>query len=267
MSAVVGWLDGRDVEAFHERLGVPIARPSKAALSALLARVLERVPFQNLCMLAGPRRAPTLAEVRTDMLAGRGGPCCHINPFLAALLHQLGYAVTLVAGSMRVPDCHIALVVALEGEQLWVDAGNGFPYGEPISLGDEGTRSHPMLDHRLRPLCGARWQVEHRRRGELAWFRNYDFDLTPRSFESFATMITAHHSQPGYGPFLLGLRANRYPPGRAIVIRDRVLRLVDRDRDESRTLDDIGLAAALQEYFPGVEFPLREALARIETAS
>ncbi len=259
-----GWLERADVEAFHEQLGLAIERPSKPALTRLLAQLLERLPFQNLCMLARPRRAPSLAEVRVDMLDGRGGPCGHMNPFLAALLHELGYGVTLVAGSMQAPDCHIALIVTLAGERLWVDAGNGFPYWEPIPLGDERPRLHPLLDHRLRRLEGDRWQVQHRRAGESEWFGNYDFDLTPRAFDSFTSMIAAHYSQPGYGPFLLGLRANRYPPGRAIVIRDRVLRVVDADHDESRTLDDAGLAAALREHFSGIELPLREALACVE---
>lgn len=264
MNALISWLERADVEAFHEQLGLAVERPSKLALTNLVARLLERLPFQNICMLARPRRAPTLADIRADMLGGRGGPCGHMNPFLAALLHELGYTVTLVAGSMQAPDCHIALIVALDGERLWVDAGNGFPYCEPIPLGDERPRLHPLLDHRLRTLGGDRWRVEHRRRGELSWFGNYDFDLTPRSFDSFATMIDAHYSQPGYGPFLLGLRANRYPPGRAIVLRDRVLRLVDADHDESQTLDDTGLAAALHEHFLGIELPLREALACLE---
>lgn len=258
------WLDRADVAAFHDQLGLAIEPPSKRALTELLTRLLERLPFQNLCMLARPRRAPTLAEVRADMLGGRGGPCGHMNPFLAALLLELGYTATLVAGSMQAPDCHIALIVALEGERLWLDAGNGFPYAEPIPLGDERPRRHPLLDHRIRPQAD-RWRVEHRRRGESDWFCNYEFDATPRSFDSFAPMIESHYSRPGYGPFLCGLRANRYPPGRAIVLRDRVLRLVDADHDQSQTLDDAGLAAALREHFAGIELPLREALAALET--
>ncbi|PRQ07549.1 phytanoyl-CoA dioxygenase family protein [Enhygromyxa salina] len=258
------WLDHADIEAFHARLGLPRETPSKRALTALVARTLERVPFQNICMLARPRRAPTLAEVRADMLEGLGGPCGHMNPFFAALLYELGYAVTLVAGSMQAPDCHIALIIALDGEQLWVDIGNGFPYLEPIPLGDPRRRHHPMLDHRLRPLGGARWQVQHRRRGQLEWSRNYDFDLTPRTFASFAGMIDAHYSRPGYGPFLSGLRVNRHLPDRSIVLRDRVLRVIAPDRDDVHSLDDIELALALRDHFPTAELPLNDALEHLQ---
>jgi|GEM_PF-979242 len=266
MSATLGlegWLDRADIEVFHGRLGLPIEAPSKAALTALIGRTLARLPFQNICMLAGPRRAPSLAEIRDDMLSGRGGPCGHMNPFLSALLHELGYAVTLVAGSMQAPDCHIALVVALAGERLWVDVGNGFPYLEPIALDDSSPRRHPLLDHRLRPLGGDRVQVEHRRRDDDVWVRNYDFTCAPRSFDSFAGMIESHYSEPDYGPFLRGLRANCHTADRSIVVRDRVLRIVDTKRDDNRTLDDAGLAAALREHFPGAELPLRAALARL----
>jgi arylamine N-acetyltransferase len=258
------WLARADVEAFHAQLGLAVEPPSKPALVALLGRLLDRLPFQNIDMLARPRRAPTLAEIRSDMLEGRGGPCGHMNPFLAALLHELGYAVSLVAANMQAPDCHVALLVDIEGERLWMDVGNGFPYLEPIPLGDEHPRSHPLLDHRLRSLGDSRWQIEHRRRGQLEWSRNYDFGLAPRSFDSFAEMIEAHYSRPGYGPFLLGLRAIRFPPCRAIVLRDRVLRLVDAERDESHSLDDDGLAAALREHFAASKLPLQQALDHLE---
>ena len=258
-----GWLDRADVEAFHARLDLPIAAPSKPALTDLLARTLARVPFQNVCMLARPRRAPTLAEIRDDMLSGRGGPCGHMNPFLAALLHELGYSVALVAGSMQAPDCHIALLVSLADERLWLDAGNGFPYLEPIALDDPRPRRHPLLDHRVCALGQERWQIEHRRRGEEPWIRNYDFSIAPRSFGSFASMIEAHYSQPGYGPFLVGLRANFHTHDQSIIIRDQTLRVVDAERDDSHTLDNPGLAAALREHFPAADLPLSAALERI----
>lgn len=258
-----GWLDRADVEAFHARLDLPIAAPSKAALRAIVGRMLARLPFQNVCMLARPRRAPTLAEIRDDMLSGRGGPCGHQNPFLVALLHELGYEVELVAGTMQAPDCHIALLVTLDGAPAWVDVGNGFPYLEPIALDDARPRLHPMLDHRLVARADGRHQIEHRPRGHDAWLRNYDFDRTPRPFDDFGDMIASHYSRPGYGPFLLGLRANAHTPDRSIVLRDRVLRIVDDTRDESRELDDGELAAALREHFPSADLPLCEALERL----
>lgn len=258
-----GWLDRSDLEAFHARLGLPIGPPSNAALAAIVGRMLARVPFQNVCMLARPRRAPTLAEIRDDMLSGRGGPCGHQNPFLAALLHELGYDVALVAGTMQAPNCHVALIVTLVGEPAWIDVGNGFPYLEPIALGDARPRRHPMLEHRLIARDDGRHQIEHRPRGHDAWLRNYDFDQTPRPFGDFADMIASHYSQPGYGPFLLGLRVNGHTPDRSIVLRDRVLRIVDAEHDESCTLDDAALAAALREHFPTADLPLREALEQL----
>ena len=255
-----GWLSRTDIQRFHSLLDLPIQPPSKSALKALVEGTLSRVPFQNISMLARPRRAPTLAEVRDDMLSGRGGPCGHMNPFLAAVLHELGYKAQLVAGSMQAADCHIALLVLLDGEHLWVDVGNGFPYLEPIALTDLQPRRHPFIDHRLRRIGDERWQIEHRRQGQDQWVRNYDFQVTPRSFASFADMIEAHYSQPGYGPFLLGLRVNYHTPHRSVVIRDRVLRIVDGSCDDHRTLDDAGLAAALREHFPNTDLSMQEAL-------
>lgn len=261
---LAGWLDRADIEAFHARLDLPVRPPSKDALTAIVGRVLARLPFQNICMLARPRRAPSLAEIRDDMLSGRGGPCGHQNPFLAAVLHELGYEVDLVAGSMQAPDCHIALLVTLAGEQLWIDVGNGFPYLEPIALDDRRPRRHPMLEHRLCARADGRHQIEHRPRGHDAWVRNYDFAPTPRSFDSFADMITSHYSQAGYGPFLLGLRANYHTPERSIVLRDRILRIVDATHDDSHALDDAQIAAAVRECFPTAELPLHDALEQLQ---
>lgn len=266
MSAIhglTGFLDAADVEAFHASLELQVASPSKAALAAIVGRMLQRVPFQNICMLARPRRAPTLAEIRDDMLSCRGGPCGHQNPFLAALLHELGYDVDLVSGAMQAPDCHIALIVNLAGEKLWVDVGNGFPYFEPIALDDARPHRHPMLEYRLVSREGGRYQVEHRPRGHEAWVRNYDFDTTPRSFDFFEDMIDSHYSRPGYGPFLLGLRVNRHLPDRSIVLRNRVMRLLDSEKDESFVLDDSQLSTALSEHFPKANLPLREALEKL----
>lgn len=259
-----GWLSRADLQTFHSQIDLPIQQPCRAALTSLVGRMLDRLPFQNICMLARPRRAPTLSEIRADMLSGRGGPCGHMNPFLTALLHELGYEVHLVSGSMQEPDCHIALIVWIGDEWLWTDVGNGFPYLEPISLNDQSLRRHALLDYRLRQGHEDRWQVEHRRRGQTEWVCNYQFHRSPRSFDFFADMIEAHYSQPGYGPFLTGLRANRHTPQRSVLIRDRVLRIVDSEYDESRSLDDAGLAAAVREHFPGVDLPLQDALEQLQ---
>ncbi len=262
---LTGWLTERDVAAFHALLESPISAPSKPALTALIRRLLARVPFQNLCMLAGPRRAPTRAEIRDDMLSGRGGPCGHMNPFFAALLHELGYRVALVAGTMQQPDCHIAMLVTLGGERLWVDVGNAFPYLEPIALGDPQPRRHPLLDHRLCALDGARWRIEHRRPGSPTWTRNYEFSVAPRTIESFETMIESHYRQPSYGPFLRGLRAVRFPSAdAAVVVRDRTVRVIDDRKDHTQTYEKPELCEALRAHFAGIDLPIEQAIAQLE---
>ncbi len=260
-----GWLSERDVARFLGFLGVPASSPSRAAHTELVRRVLERVPFQNVWMLARRREAPTLAQVREDMLAGRGGPCGHMNPFVAALLHELGYRVELFSGSMQEPDCHIAIVVTLDDERLWFDVGNAFPYLEPIALGDEAVRYHPLLDHRLRRV-GPSWCVEHRR-PDRGWVCNYVLGSEPRPFRSFAPMIHAHYTRPGYGPFLRGLRVVRFSGGGMVALRDHTLRVIDGHTDVTRELSTPELSDVLLEYFPDVELPLTDALRALEVIS
>lgn len=260
-----GWLSEHHVTRFLGLVGVPASRPSRSALAELVRRVLERVPFQNVCMLARPREAPTLTQIREDMLAGHGGPCGHMNPFMAALLHELGYRVELFAGSMQEPECHIAVVVTLDGERLWVDVGNAFPYLEPIELGDEGVRCHRLLDHRLRRV-GPSWCVEHRW-PDRDWVCNYVLGAEPRPFRSFASMIHAHYTRPGYGPFLRGLRVVRFPSMGMVALRNLTLRVIDGHTDVTRELSTPELFDVLLEHFPDVELPLTDALQALEVVS
>ncbi|MEM9455528.1 MAG: arylamine N-acetyltransferase [Myxococcota bacterium] len=260
-----GWLSERDVVRFLGLLGTPASAPSKAALARLARGVLERVPFQNVWMLARPREPPTLAQIREDMLAGRGGPCGHMNPFLAALLHELGYRVELFSGSMQQPDCHIAVVVTLAGERLWLDVGNAFPYFEPIGFGDDSVRRHPLLEHRLRRV-GPNWCIEHRW-PDQRWVCNYVLGKEPRSFRSFAPMIHAHYSQPGYGPFLRGLRVVRFSGMGMVALRDHTLRVIDGHHDLTREVPTPELPDVVLAHFPDVELPLGEALRALEVLS
>ena len=242
------------------------AAPSIDALRNLVRTYLGRVPFQNITMLARPRRSPTLEEIVDDVLSGRGGPCGVMNPFMAALLHRLGYDVCLLSGSMQEPDCHIALAVHLEGQEWWLDVGNGHPYLEPIRLGDDSSRSFAGLTWRVRPLELQSFAVEHLFPGEMDWKTSYIFAMEPRPFSFFTSMIEAHYTRPCFGPFLLGLRMIRYPHGHIDALRDQT-RLrgagpVTRDELPDRE----AILAAACEIAGEIEMPFEQAFNALEQA-
>lgn len=262
-----GWISRAEAEIFVGRLGVRFERPDLATLGALVRAYLGRLPFQNVGMLARYGRAPSVAEVLEDMRRGRGGPCNVMNPFLATLLAQLGYEVRLVSGSMQQPDCHIALSVELLGRAYWIDAGNGHPYLEPVAFGDDAPRFHAGLTFRLTPRSGpAEYAVEHRFTGATAWKTSYTLTLCPRPLRFFARMIEQHHTAPGFGPFLTGLRIIRFPDSALTAIRDNVL-MTGREAIQMTRLDDRrALLDAIAEHFGDVDLPVDEALHALDRA-
>ena len=263
---LAGWISRAEAEAFSERLGVRFERPDLATLRALLRGYLGRLPFQNVGMLARYGRSPTVAEILEDMRRGRGGPCNVMNPFLAALLARLGYDVRLLSGSMQQPDCHIALSVRVEGRWRWLDAGNGHPYLEPVAFDDEAPRSHAGLTFRLARRGPGAYAVEHQLPDASAWKASYALTLAPRPLRFFAAMIEQHHTAPGFGPFLTGLRIIRCPGGSLTAIRDDVV-MTGRDLIQKTRIGDRGaLLAAVAEHFGDVDLPVGEALRALARA-
>jgi N-hydroxyarylamine O-acetyltransferase len=261
-----GWLSRAEAEAFVERLGMRFERADFATLGALLRAYLGKVPFQNVGMLARWGRAPTVAELLDDMRGGRGGPCNVMNPFLAALLSRLGYDVSLLSGTMQQPDCHIALLVRCEGRACWLDVGNGHPYLEPVALGDEAPRLHAGLTYRLtaRPEPDT-YAVEHSVQGG-PWRTSYTFLPVSRPLRFFARMIEQHHTEPGFGPFLSGLRIIRFPDGEMTAIRDDVFLTGGEPLRKTRLESRGALLDVLREHFPDVDLPISEALRSLERA-
>ncbi|MBZ5577510.1 MAG: arylamine N-acetyltransferase [Acidobacteriia bacterium] len=121
-------------------LGVE-GRPSGLdGLRLLVRRHLFRVPFENLTKLLlfareGVGRLATLEEF-LDGIEHRdlGGTCHSTNPFLAALLHQLGYDAVLYGADISQPNSHTSIRVHLEGVPYHVDVGYGGPFRVPMRL-------------------------------------------------------------------------------------------------------------------------------------
>ncbi|MDI1443601.1 arylamine N-acetyltransferase [Polyangium sp. 6x1] len=255
-----------EATAFCDRLGIRFERPDLETLRSLLRGLLGRVPFHNLHMLARYGRAPTRSEILEDMRRGHGGPCNVMNPFLAALLTELGYDVALHSGTMQQPDCHIALSVRISGRTFWLDAGNGHPYLEPVAVGDEAPRFFAGLTFRLASRGPEGYAVEHKAPGSDGWTTSYTFSLAPRPLGFFATMIEEHHRKPGFGPFLTGLRLIRFPDGALTAIRDDILLTGRTEIRRMRLPDCRALKDAVAEHFGDLALPLDEALAALERA-
>lgn len=135
--------------AYLDRLGLDAEPPSAAALTRLHRAQVERVPYETFWLQMGERRTIDQSESVSWIARGRrGGYCFHLNGAFAALLHDLGYQVTMhvagvherSGGSQDVMGNHVALTVAgvpnaTNPEGRWyLDVGLGDALYEPIAL-------------------------------------------------------------------------------------------------------------------------------------
>jgi N-hydroxyarylamine O-acetyltransferase len=167
-------LDPEVRSAYLARLGVEAEPPSVDALSRVIRRQVERVPYETLWIAAGERwsidPAPAAARIA---FAARGGYCYHLNGALGLLLRSLGYAVHGhvggVHGSEPHPDetgNHLVLTVSdLPSESnpsghWYVDAGLGDALHEPLPLRPGGYVQEPFR-LTLESAADGEWQLTH----------------------------------------------------------------------------------------------------------
>lgn len=252
-------LDGARVRAYLAALGGPEVTIDLAGLTALQAAHLSAVPFHNLFLLANDGRdysLPDLREVVDGAIAGVGGGCDRTTPAFAALLEALGFDVHLAAATVREPGDHFVCIVDLAGARYLCDVGNGHPYLRPWRLdGPSQEQAH----------CGWHFRFEAKAPAGPSLYRTlengdlrrvYVVDPQPREYRDFGPMVRAHHTRPGFGPFLGAIRAARFSGGVFLTLRD-----ADYARDSrfGRSRRRVAGAAALRSLLVST-FGLPEAL-------
>ncbi len=207
-----------EINHFLRRINVTPAVISSEYLKEIVSGIIEYIPFQNVSMLTNEWVRPSEEMIKSDMLTGLGGLCTVRNPFLHEFLRELGFNVRFVSSTISEPDCHISIIVEIEGEEWWVDVGNGFPYFDPIRLGDKSTKENWFMSYRLENV-GGRYFVYHKMNNS-SWKMNHHFSPEPVDFSVFDHMHEQHYSVPGWGPFLIGLRINRFWEDGGAIVRN-----------------------------------------------
>lgn len=222
-SGLEDWLSQEDIDTYLNLIQLDRCPPTLNTLRQIIRRTYEIVPFQNLTMLTRPRRPPTLEQIRDDMLSGVGGLCTTINPFLCAFLQSLGFRAGLLAVSMSQPNCHMGIIVRnLESKDYWLDLGNGFPYLEPLPIEEGATYTALNFTYQLQKTDN-HWQLLQSVLGSSAKKINQQFKADPCHYDEFASMRMRHYTQPDYGPFLSGIRVNRWTEEIGYLLRDDIL--------------------------------------------
>jgi arylamine N-acetyltransferase len=202
--AIMGELD---VAAYLTRLGLGgdgsaiTSGPSVAALFALHAAHVERVPYETLDFQLGHPISIDPHESAARIIGRRGGYCFLLNGAFSLLLAALGYDVRLHRGGVQGLDNprpvgadgnHLALTVhglatAQAPDGTWlVDVGLGDALHHPIPL-RPGRYQQGPFEYRLRSSEAepGGWRLDHDPAGTFA---GMDFTMDPADLAGFAEM-------------------------------------------------------------------------------
>ncbi|MFH8615532.1 arylamine N-acetyltransferase [Streptomyces sp. NPDC017979] len=243
------------MDAYLARLGMDRPRHADAAhLNELQLRHLRTVPFENLSVHLGEE---ILLEEKLllDKIvgAGRGGFCYELNGAFAALLKDLGYAVTHFQarvfdgdGRLGIPYDHLVLLVETEdaaGRWL-VDVGFGDHTHYPLAFDLREEQQDPAGAFRL---------VETGEHGDLDLYRDgkpqFRIETRPRVLADFAAGAWWHSTSPR-SHFTQSLVCSRLTEdGRITLSGHTLVTTVHGERHKEELSDDAAVLAAYRDVF------------------
>ena len=132
-----------DLKAYFGRIGyVGTPRADLATLHALHRAHLLAIPYENLDVQLGrPVGLDADAAFAKIVTRGRGGWCYEMNGLFAAVLEEIGFKVTRMAGAVMrevmgdiVLGNHLVLMVEVDGQRWIADVGFGDGSLDPFVL-------------------------------------------------------------------------------------------------------------------------------------
>ena len=229
-----------DLEAYLDRIGYagPV-RPDLATLRALHRAHLQAIPYENLDIQFGRPLTPDPAAAFEKLVGrGRGGWCYEMNGVFGAVLAEIGFRVTRMAGAaMRelLGDAaignHLVLLVELGGEPWIADVGFGDGILEPFRLqaAELTAGGYPF---RLEAISEGWWRFHNH---EFGGAKSFDFAVAPADPALLAEKCAWLQSAPE-STFVLNAIVQRYRGEEIWQMRGRVLRRVRPTGVETRVL-------------------------------
>ena len=220
-----------DLQAYYDRVGFRgPARADLATLVALHRAHLQAVPYENLDVQLGRPLTPDPAAAFEKIVTwGRGGWCYEMNGVFGAVLSEIGFKVTRMAGAamreMIGDDAignHLVLLVELEGEPWIADVGFGDGALEPFRL-RPGAMAYDGYPFRLETLDQGWWRFHNHQFGGA---KSFDFQVAPADPPVLAERCQWLQSAPE-SPFVLNATVQRYRGDQILQMRGRTLRTVN----------------------------------------
>lgn len=243
-----------DLQGYLQRVGYrgDIA-PTRAVLDALHLAHATHILFENLDILLGRPVSLDLKDIQAKLVhGGRGGYCFEHNTLFAAVLREVGFDVTPLAGRVRyrasqvLPRTHMLLRVDVEGTACIADVGfgaEGLLLPVPFGGGQEARQF--AWTYRVVEEAGQH-VLQSRRNG--TWIDLYGFTLEPQHPVDFemANHYTSTHPNSRFKQTLV---VQKLAQDARTSLRNREL-VVDRgDTVTTVAVDEADLLAALTDTF------------------
>lgn len=229
-----------DVQAYFDRIGFTgTARPDLATLTALHRLHLRAIPYENLDVLLGrPVSLAPEAAFEKLVTARRGGWCYEMNGLLAAMLEEIGFSVTRMAGAVMRAERgdvtlgnHLVLRVDLDRPYI-ADVGFGDGILEPIPLAF-GPHHCAGYDFRLEHLEDDWLRFHNHALGGPPYF---DFQLRPADPEQLNATCQWLATSPDsiFAQTALGFR---HTPDGIVALLGRTIRRVRPGEKTTESID------------------------------
>ena len=217
-----------DIQAYLDRVGFQGApRPDLATLRALHRGHALSISYENLDVQLGrPLTTDPGAAFDKIVHGRRGGWCYEMNGVLGAVLSEIGFKVTRLAGgvhrAVRGDDAvgnHLVLLVDLDGAPWIADVGFGDGPRDPYPL-VEGPIVSDGYDYRLERLDPAWWRLHNSPSGGAP---NFDFTVQPADPARLEAMCQTLQTAPT-SIFVMTAIAQRHLGDEIRLLRGRAFR-------------------------------------------
>ncbi|TAJ69697.1 MAG: arylamine N-acetyltransferase [Phenylobacterium sp.] len=217
-----------DIQAYFDRVGFTgVARPDLATLKALHRAHAFAISYENLDVQLGrPLTTDPAAAFDKIVHRRRGGWCYEMNGVLGAVLDDIGFKVTRLAGgvmrSVRGDEAvgnHLVLLVDLDGEPWVADVGFGDGSRDPFPL-REGPIVSDGYEYRLDRVDPDWWRLTNHPAGGAP---NFDFTLAPADPALLAAKCHELQTSPA-SVFVMTAIAQRHMGDEIRLLRGRAFR-------------------------------------------
>jgi N-hydroxyarylamine O-acetyltransferase len=243
-----------DVQAYFDRIGFQgRARPDLATLRALHRGHSFAIPYENLDVQLGrPLTTDPAAAFDKIVRRRRGGWCYEMNGLFGAVLQDIGFQVTRLAGAAMRKDRgdsaignHLVLLVQLPDGPWVADVGFGDGSRDPYPL-QEGPVVSDGYAYDLARLDGDWWRLTNHPFGGAP---SFDFTLEPADPTRLAAKCHELQTSPESG-FVLNAVAQRHVEGEIRLLRGRSFRrLTPHGHDDSLVANADAFVALLRDEF------------------